>query len=164
MSLRLFRSSHPSTCRTISKPLGSLNPNNSRQSEIIAMGWKHLDAKLKTEEMDSSIREIIQGMAGGRAIHQTDALKFGLYGVLRRKGSANHSFARLRCPEKTCEAHRQPVSCPAPGNSNNCTGHEVRWGRNGPIFTTTKTMECSECGHARTDNCTWCKGCRRVFG
>ena len=124
----------------------------------MVMGWKYLDAQLKTESANKPIREIIQGMAGGHATHQTDALKFGLYDALRQKGSANRSFARLRCPDATCEARRQPVSYLSLGDSLTCVGHGP-----GRKAVSTKIMECSECGHARTDYCNWCKGCRRIF-
>jgi len=126
------------------------------------VGWKYLDARLKEEDVNKPIREIIQGMAEGHAAHQADALKFGLYGALRRKGSDDRSFARLRCPDATCKARRQSVSYISLGNSLTCTQH-------GPLGlgwyggADTKIMECSECGHARTDHCTWCKGCRRIF-
>ena len=112
----------------------------------MAMGWKYLDAKLKAEEIDESIREIIHGMAGGNAAHQTDALNFGLYDALRQKGSADHSFARLRCPYAPCEARRQPVSYLTLGDSISCTNHEI----GGPecFIRQPQAMECSECGHA----------------
>ena len=124
------------------------------------MGWKYLDALPETERINGSIQEIIQGMAGGHAAHKTDALKFGLYDALRQKGSTNLTFAQLRCPVTTCEARRQPVSHLSLGNGINCTKHKG-WG----WFTgeRPKMMECSECGHARTDHCTWCKGCRGAF-
>jgi hypothetical protein len=129
-------------------------------------GWKHLDAQLEAENVNKPVREIIQGMAGGDAVHQADALKFGLYGALRQKGSANRSFARLRCPDTTCEARRQPVSYTSLGNNLTCMKHGVGgWGWHGAYGGgSNKIMECSECGHARTDHCTWCKGCRRIFG
>jgi hypothetical protein len=157
---RLFQGSRPSTCRTIFRPLGVLNPDDFRHSEITVMGWERLDAKLGVERINESIRVIVQGMAGGHAKHQTDALKFGLYDVLRQKGSAKHSFARLRCPDVTCEGHRQPVSCPA-GNSSACTKRKDRgfW-----PSTCSKIMQCSECGHVRKDHYTWCGGCRGMFG
>ena len=126
------------------------------------MGWKHLDAQLK-EEVNEPIREIIQGMAGGHAAHQADALKFGLYGALRQKGSANRSFAWLRCPDVACKGRRKLVSCLSLGNSLTCPKHkDLVW--SGFSAVSTKIMECSECGHTRTDHCTWCKGCRRIFG
>jgi len=134
----------------------------SQYSEIMVMGWKHLDAQLKAKNVNTPIRETIQGMAGGRAAHQADALKFGLYGALRQKGPANRSFARLRCPDATCEARRQPVSYLSLGNNLTCTKHKGWGGWFGAV--STKVMECSECGHTRTDHCTWCKGCRRIFG
>ena len=127
------------------------------------MGWKHLDTQLKAEDVNKPVREIIQGMAGGHATHQADALKFGLYGALRQQVPANRSFARLRCPITTCEARRQPVSYLSLGNSLTCTKHGG-WGLSWSSAVSTKVMECSECGHARTDHCTWCKGCRRIFG
>ena len=123
------------------------------------MGWKYLDARLKAEKVNESIREIIQGMAGGNAPHQVDALKFGLYGALRQKGSTNRSFAQLRCCDVTCEARRQPVSYASLGNDITCPKHNTWFSAVGD-----KVMECSECGHARTDHYTWCKGCRRMFG
>lgn len=123
------------------------------------MGWKHLDAKLGTEKIGESIRGVIHGMAGGDGIHQADALKFGLYGALRREGVTNHPFARLRCRDVGCEAHNHPVSLD-PGNKGGCTRHKGAWGLSAPP----KVMECSECGRARTDQYTWCKGCRKMFG
>jgi len=127
------------------------------------MGWECLGAKLRTEEIDESIRGVIRGMAGGNVPHQSDALKFGLYGALRQERAANHPFARLRCPDKSCKAHQRPVSYPVSGNSISCTRHEGGgWLGLGP--TTPKIMECSECGHAREDQYPWCKGCRRMFG
>jgi len=134
----------------------------SQYSEIMVIGWKHLDTQLKTENGEKPIQEVIQGMAGGHAAHQADALKFGLYGALRKKGLVNRSFARLRCPDAACEARRQPVSYLSMGNGLTCIKHPSPWGR--PNGVSTKFMECSECGHARTDHCTWCKGCRRIFG
>lgn len=146
-------------CQTVSKFLGGLSPNNSRHSEIMVMGWEHLDAQLETKEINESIREIIHGMAGGQAAHQADALKFGLYSVLQQKGTPIRAFARLRCTYRACEAHRQPISLFSQGNGIKCTK------RTG-LFDTVcnQTMECSECGHAHTDHCNWCKGCRSVFG
>ena len=125
------------------------------------MGWKYLDANLKAEKIDESVQGVIHDMAGGDAAHQADALKFGLYGALRREGAAKHPFARLRCPDKSCDAHNHPVSYPISGNATSCTKHKG-WGWGG--LTTPKVMECSECGHAREDQYTWCKGCRRMFG
>ena len=125
------------------------------------MGWKHLD-QLKAE-VNEPIREIIQGMAGGHAAHRADALKFGLYDALRRKGSANRSFARLRCPDAACKERRKPISCLSLGYRLTCPKHnDLNW--TGFDAVSAKVMECSECGHARTDHCTWCKGCRRIFG
>ena len=126
------------------------------------MGWKHLGTQPKAENVHKPIREIIQGMAGGRVSHQANALKFGLYGALRKKKPASLSFARLRCADTTCEAHFQPVSYLSLGNSLTCVRHRDRWGRSSDI--SAGIMECNECGHPRTDHCTWCKGCRRVFG
>ena len=123
------------------------------------MGWKYSNAELKAEKVNGSIREVVQGMAGGNAPHQADALKFGLYNVLRREGSTNRSLTRLRCRDEACEARRQPVSYASLGNSITCPKHSAR-----PDAASTKIMECSGCGHARTDHCTWCKGCRRMFG
>ena len=129
------------------------------------MGWKHLNTQLKAESVKKPIREVIQGMAGGHAAHQADALKFGLYGALREKGPTNTAFALLRCPETTCEARRQPVSYLSLGDSLTCTKHQGPWGSwLGAPIPGTKIMECSDCGHARTDHCTWCKGCQRIFG
>ena len=123
------------------------------------MGWKILDTKLKTEKIGDSVRGVIHGMAGGNAVHQADALKFGLYGALQQEGTTNHPFARLRCPVASCETHHNPVRLD-PGNSVGCTKHVVGWGE----LETPKIMECSECGYARTNRYTWCKGCRRMFG
>ena len=160
--LRLSQGSRPSMCRTISTLLGALNPDGFRYSEVMVMGWKYLDAQLKEENVNKPVQEIIQGMAGGHAGHQADALKFGLYGALRRKGSADRSSARLRCPDATCEAHRQSVSYISLGNGFTCTKQECG-GWSWSSGAGTKIMECSECGHPRTDHCTWCKGCRRIF-
>ena len=124
------------------------------------MGWKYLNAKLKTKDIDESIRGIIQGMAGGDSAHQADALKFGLYGALRQEATG-HPFAQLRCSDTNCTAHGHPVSYLSQGNNIDCTRH-VGWGS--WFGATSKGMECSECGHPRTDHCTWCKGCRRAFG
>ena len=128
------------------------------------MGWKYLNTKPKAEKVDKSIRGIIQDMAGGKSAHRVDALKFGLYGALRQRGSAKHPFAQLRCPDKSCAAHHNPVSYLSQGNSVDCTRHKNGFGSS--FFGTTSTskvMECSKCGHPRTDHCTWCKGCRRPF-
>ena len=166
LRLRHFRGLHPSACH-IRITYCVLNPDDGRQSEIMVMGWKYLDANLRKVRVDESIREVIHDMAGGDAAHQADALKFGLYGALRARQecAANHPFARLRCPDASCKAHHNPVSYLDPGNSINCTRHNVGgWGRAFGSPVTPKIMECSECGHARTDRCTWCKGCRRMFG
>jgi len=135
-----------------------MNPNGCRQSEIMVMGWKDLDGMLKARKINESVRGIIHGMAGGDAAHQTDALKFGLYGALRQKGSTSHPFAQLRCPNTACNVHPQLVSYLSLGNSTGCTSRGW-FGRAG----TTKPMVCSECSHPRTDHCSWCKGCRRMF-
>ena len=124
------------------------------------MGWKHLNAELETEKIDESIRGIIQGMAGGNAAHQADALRVGLYGAFQRKGATNHPFAQLRCTTKGCTARQSPVSYLSLGSSTGCTKHAFSWSSS----TTPRIMECSECGHPRTDHYTWCKGCRRMFG
>jgi len=129
------------------------------------MGWKHLDAQPEAEKINGSIQEIIQGMARGHAAYKTDALKFGLYDVLRQKGSANNTFAQLRCPVTTCEARRQPVSYLSLRNDITCTKHPIPpfIDIGFPTGERVKMMVCSECGHARKDHCTWCKGCRGMF-
>jgi hypothetical protein len=127
----------------------------------MVMGWEHLDAKLETEKTIELIQEIIQGMTEGNAIHQADGLKFGLYNALRQGGATNYPFARLRCPDAGCAAHSDPVSYTSLGDSICCTRHR-RWSLGSAA--TPKVMACTECGHARADSCTWCKGCRRIFG
>jgi len=137
-----------------------LNAKGVRQSEIMAMGWEHLHANLETEKTTELIQEIIQSMGEGNAVHQADGLKFGLYDALRQKGAVNYPFARLQCPDAGCAWHHDPVSYVALGNSLCCTRHK-RWSSGSAA--TSKVMVCSECGHARADRCTWCKGCRRIF-
>lgn len=111
------------------------------------------------KEINESVREIIYGMAGGQAAYQADALKFGLYRALRQMGTGNCSLPRLRCTSTACEAHRKPVSSFCLGNSIKCTK------RGDPFGTVCNlTMKCSGCGRVRTDHCTWCKGCRSMFG
>src|SRR5882757_9582094 len=98
----------------------------------MVMGWEHL----KTENINESIQEIIRGMAGGNAAHQVNALKFGLYSVIRQNGSSG------------CPACRDPVSYISLGNGVSRV-RRTNWGRRGrpPPVTTV----CSECGHSRTD-------------
>lgn len=155
--VRHFRGSRPSTyCTQITYCV--LKRNDGRQSEVIAMGWKYLDAQVRKETVDESIRGVIRGMAEGDAAHQADALKFGLYAALRaRQGwGTKYPFALLRCPDAGCASLR-PVSYLDPLRRNNfCSSRHEDWRR--------KAMECSQCGRARKDQCTWCKGCRRLFG
>lgn len=146
-------------CQTASKSLGGLSLNDFRHSEIVVMGWEYMDAQLETEKINESIREIIQGMAGGHAVHQADALKFGLYRARQQNGAANCSFARLRCIDRACEARCQPVSPFSPGDGIKCTKRAGWFGTMCNL-----TMVCSDCGHARIDHCSWCKGCRSMFG
>ena len=103
------------------------------------------------------MREIIQRMAEGDVAHQADGLKFGLYNALRQRGMGDYPFARLRCPHKGCANYDSPVSYTALGDGIRCTMHK------GSGAATAGVMECTECGHARTDRFTWCKGCRRMF-
>ena len=127
------------------------------------MGWKHLGTQPKVENVHKPVREIIQGMAGGRVAHRANALKFGLYDALRQKKPANLSLVRLRCSDTACWAHRQPISYLSLGNSLTCVNHRDRWDRSSDI-SASMIMECSECSHPRTDRWTWCRGCRGVFG
>lgn len=115
-------------------------------------GWKHLGGKLKAERK-TSVLELIKGMEGGGAIHRVDALKFGLYSALRRKGPAQGALALLQCSTEGCSANKDPVSYDALGAGIICPKH---------LFSTPH-MKCSECGHTRVDHCNWCKGCRRLF-
>jgi hypothetical protein len=69
--------------------------NDGRHSEIMVMEWKHMDAKLNSDKTIKFIQEIIQGMAGGKAAHQADTLKFGLYAALRQNGPTKCPFAQL---------------------------------------------------------------------
>lgn len=135
-------------------------PSDVSQSEIMVMGWEHLNANVETEKTTELIQGIIQSMSEGNVTHQTDGLKFGLYNALRQKGGASYPFAQLRCPDEGCAAHRDPVSYTALGDSLCCTRHK-RWSLGSAA--TPKEMQCTECGHTRTDRCAWCKGCRRMF-
>lgn len=126
--------------------------SNNRHSEIMAMGWEHLGAKMKTERTTASVLELIKGMEGGGVAHQADPLKFGLYNALRRKDPAKSTLARLRCVDEDCSGNKEPIT------------HDTRGGNLGcPNLLCTQTMKCSECGHTRVDHCTWCKGCQRIF-
>ena len=115
------------------------------------MGWKHLGAELKTEIATSSVQGLIKGMADGGAAHQADALRFGLYAALRLKGPNVSHLALLKCADKKCEGHNNPVSYQSLGRGIACT---ECW---------SESMVCADCGHARVDHCTWCKGCRGLF-
>ena len=125
--------------------------HNNRHSEIMAMAWRHLGTELRTEGTTSSILGLIEGMAGGRTPHQADALIFGLYTALRLKDPDDSRLARLKCAEKKCQSHDKPVS-------HRSLRGEVRCAQCG-----TAGMVCADCGHARVDHCTWCKGCRKMF-
>jgi hypothetical protein len=120
--------------------------------KIMEIGWNHLGKELRTEKTTASILELIKDMRGGKATHQADTLKFGLYHTLRQKGPAENTLARLRCTNEKCSVNKDPISYDALGGGTSCKEHS--------IFS---RMECSECGESRTDRGVWCKGCRRLF-
>jgi len=124
----------------------------AQHSEVMAMGWKHLGADMKTETTMTSTLELIKGMAEGGTAHRADALRFGMYNALRQKGPSDGRLALLKCVNEKCKGPVQPVTYRSLGGKIQCA--KCR----------TVNMECSVCGHARRDHCTWCKGCRMLFG
>lgn len=116
-------------------------------------GWKYLGIKFKAEGTTASVLELIKGMEGGNAMHRTDALKFGLYDALRKRGPAKSTLALLRCSTESCSGNKDPISYDALGGGIICPKHQV----------STPFMKCSECGHTRVDYFNRCKGCQRLF-
>lgn len=154
-----FRGLHLSMCQTTPEALAVFQTNDVRYSEVVAMGWKYSDANLKEEKATELIQELIQGMAEGNASHQANGLKFGLYNALRQRGMGDYPFAQLRCRQTDCKYHRCPVSYADLDDSIYCTRH------NGSSSGTSTlgVMECTKCGHTRTDRFSWCQGCRGMF-
>lgn len=132
-----------------------LSPNN-RHPGIMAIGWKHLRAKLKTERTTTSVLELVIGMKKGDAAHRANALKFGLYEVLRQKDPAEGTLALLRCCDNKCPANKVPVSQQSLRGKIVCPDWRHFLGPS-------ELTQCSECGHLREDHYTWCKGCQRLF-
>ena len=127
------------------------------------MGWKYLDANLEEEKATELIQERIERMAEGGLVHQADGLRFGLYNALRQRGMENYPYAQLRCSHKDCVTHDRLVSCTNLGDNIHCTGHKDARGRSLGDAAGSGVLECTECGHLRTDRFTWCEGCRRMF-
>lgn len=143
--------------RTRSDSYSLLHPElEPRHPEIVAMGWKHIGGKLKAERT-ASILEIIKNMKEGNAVHRANALKFGLYNVLRQKGPAKSTLALLRCCDEKCPANKDPIS------HSNLRGRIVCPDRYHSQNLDASGLKCSECDHLREDHYIWCQGCRRVF-
>jgi hypothetical protein len=127
---------------------------NNRCPEIMAIGWKHLVRKLKTERT-TSVLGLIKSTKEGNAAHRANSLKFGFYNLLRQKEPAEGTVALLLCCDEKCPTNKDPILrnnlrekivCPDKYHCSSISG-----------------LKCSGCGHVRADHRTWCKLCRRLF-